>query len=551
MRVIAVTSAVLLVAGSLYGQPFVDAPVFGTREYFRTHFGHTLPRVEMKAPARLSEFVVDGHLELSLRAYLELVLANNTQIAIQKLNVEIPKHALTRALAAFDPTFVGTFRSTRTQSPTADVLAGAAAVNQLTQPVSFAYQQTLDTGTTYSIGFTGNKNSTNSAFATVNPSISAALNFQVTQPLLRNRGRFVNRLQYFIAQSRLNISKHDLQTQLMALLAQAENVYWSAIEARENLRVTEEALKLADAFLRRARRELELGAISPLDIYQPEQNRANQEIFLTQARYQYAQALDAIRQQIGADLDPDFRHMPIVLTEPVLPPEREEAIDPEQMVEIAYQRRPDLKAQLENLKIDDFNYEVAKNQLKPDLSLGLTYSSQGLGGIYYRKTNVFGGQAQVVEVIPGGLGDALRQVFGLDYPTYGFSLTLRLPIRDRRAASDLADALVNKKLNSLRVQNLQQQIRLEVLNAVNQLESAKARVKLAQTSLEFSQKRVEAEQKKYDLGVTTIFFVLDAQNALTAAQSQLVTAVAQYRRAWTNLLRVTGQLLEARGVVIQ
>jgi len=535
----------------LRAQLYFDAPVFGTPSYFRTHFGNTLPRVELKPPARLADFVVDGHLELSLRAYLELVLANNTQIQIQRLSLEIPKNALTRALAPFDPTFVASFRSTRTQTPTADVLAGAQTLSQLTQPFSFTYQQTLDTGTTYSIGFSGDKRSTNNMFATVNPSISAGLSFQITQPLLRNRGRFVNRLQYLVAESRLKSTRYQTENEIMRLLAQAENVYWNAIEARENLRVTEEALKLAETFLQRARRELELGAISPLDIYQPEQNRANQEIFLTQARYQYAQALDAIRQQIGADLDPDFRNMPIVLTEPVLPPAEEETVDPEKMVEIAFRKRPDLKAQLESLRLDDLQYEVAKNSLRPDLSLGMSYTSQGLGGTVYERSNVFGGQSQILRIIPGGLRDALNQVFGFDYPTYGFSLTLRLPLRDRRAAADLADALISKRLDALRARNLEQQIRLEVLNAVNQLESAKARVKLAQTALEFSQKRVEAEQKKYDLGVTTIYFVLDAQNALTAAQSQLVTAVAQYRRNMTNLLRVTGQLLEERGVIVQ
>ena len=140
---------------------------------------------------------------------------------------------------------------------------------------------------------------------------------------------------------------------------------------------------------------------------------------------------------------------------------------------------------------------------------------------------------------------------GFDYPTYGFSLNLRLPIRDRRAVADLADAAVSKRMNTLRARSTEQTIRLEVLNAVNQLESSKARVKLAKTSLDFSQKRVDAEQQKYDLGVTTIYFLLDAQNSLAASQSELVTQASQYRRNLTTLLRVTGQLLEQRGVVVR
>ncbi len=94
------------------GTELVEAPVFGTGNYFRTHFANTRPRVELMGPARLSDFLLDGHLELSLRGYLELVLANNTEIAIQKLSIESPKNAITRALARFDPTVVASFRAT-------------------------------------------------------------------------------------------------------------------------------------------------------------------------------------------------------------------------------------------------------------------------------------------------------------------------------------------------------------------------------------------------------------------------------------------------------
>lgn len=551
----------LVCAGTLGAQPLlpiggskqlkdgitvIEAPRFGSPHWFRTHFVQPQPpRVSLRAPARLADFVVDGHLELSLKDYLELVLANNTDIAIQRLTIETPKNAITRALGRFDPAVVTTFRSTRTVSPTSSQLEGAQTLSQLTQPLSFAYQQTLETGTIYNIGFSGNKRSTNSAFATVNPSINASLDFSVTQPLLRNFGSYVNRLQVMVAESRLKQSRFDLENQLLRLLAQAETIYWNVVDARENLRVNQESLRLAEALLKRSERELELGAISPLDIFQPQQNRAIAEIAVTQSIYRLAQAVDALRQQIGADLDPDFRDMPIVLTEPVVPGEAEEPIDKEMMVELALRQRPDLKSALTSLDIDDLNYQSAKNLLRPDLSLTMSYSAAGLGGTFFES---LGGGA--FRPIPGGLGDALNQVLGFNFPTYGFALSLRLPIRDRAAVANLADAAVSKRLNSLRARQVEQQIRLEVLNAVNNVESSRARLKLAQLSVDFAQKRLDAEQKKYDLGVTTIFFLLDAQNRLAEAQSQLVTEASQYRRNLTNLLRVSGQLLRERNVVV-
>ena len=532
------------------GTEILEAPVFGTGKYFKTHFAAPRQRVELMGPTRLEDFVVDGHLELSLRGYLELVLANNTNIQIQKLIIETPKNAITRALGRFDPSLVANFRSTRTITPTTSSLEGAATLSQLTQPLSLNYQQTLDTGTNFSIGGSGNKRTTNSEFSTVNPSINASFDVSFTQPLIRNFGRDVNRIPVMIAQSRVKLSHYNLEEQLLTLVSRAEQAYWSVIDARENLRVSREALGLADAFLRRAERELELGAISELDIYQPQQNRARQEILVTQAIYRLEQQYDALRLQMAADIDPDYRDMPITLTEPVLPPTDEENVDSEAMVEMAYRRRPDLQASLESLNIDDLNHRSAKNQLRPDLSLSVSYSSAGVGG----NESVFGGQGAnrvLLRTLPGGIGDALNQLFGFDFPTYGFTLALRLPIRDRSSVANLADAAVSKKLNTLRTRLTQQQIRLAVLDAVNNVESSKARVKLAQTSLDFSQKRLDGEQKKYDLGVTTIFFLLDAQNALAEAQADLVTQAAQYRRSVTNLLRVTGQLLQERGIVIQ
>lgn len=551
-----------LIAAAAFGQQmeftpgstaYLDAPRFPSGTWLRQHFDKPVPRVELQAPARLPEFVVNNRLELSLRSYLELVLANNTDIQIQKLTIETQRNAITRAFAAFDPVATASFRSTRAESPTNDALAGAATLNQLTQPFNLNYQQTLDTGTQYTVGFNANKSSTNSAFANFNPALTSGLNMNFTQPLLRNRGREVNRLPIVIAKTRFRSAQYNLTDQLMRLLQTAELAYWAVIEARESLKVQEQALQLFDTLLKRSQRELELGAISPLEIYQPQQQYASQEVFVTQARYRLAQAEDALRRQMGADLDPQYRSMAIELSETVLPPTDDRPFDKEQIVETAMRKRPDLRSALNNIEVDDLTIKQAKNSLLPDLSLTGTYTSSGRGGQFFQRTNVFAGDGtsnSVISVIPGGLGDALSQTFQFTYPTYGFGLTLRLPIRDRRAQADFADATVSKRLNSLRARTTEQGIRLEVLNAVNQVENSRASVKLAQVRLDFSQKRVEAEQKRYDLGVTTIFFVIQAQNDLVSAQADLVQQSVQYRRNLLNLQRVTGQLLEDRGVVI-
>ncbi len=541
----------LAVAASFPAQ--AEEVSFPRLTYFRNHFSTPPSKVTLRPPVRLQDFVVDNTLELSLRAYLDLVLLNNTEIEVQRLSVETYKNAIQRAFGTFDPSLTATFTSTRTVSPASDALAGANTSNTLNQPMEFTYRQTLETGTTYTVGLGGTKYSTNSSFATFNPSLTSRLSFGFTQPLLRNRGRDITRLPITIARSRLKANEQTMRNSVMSLLVTAENAYWAVIQARESLRVAEENLKLNDTSLKRYQRELELGALSPLEIYRPQANYASAEISVTQARYNLISAEDSLRRQIGADLDPDIRRLPIRLTESVLPPAESE-IDREAMVEKALAMRPDFRASLIGLDIDDLTIRQATNSLRPELSLTGTYTSSGRGGDFFQRTNVFSGDgtsSTVVRMTPGGLGDAFNQMFNFDYPVYAFGLTLRLPLRDRAAAATLADALLTKRLDSLRLRALEQSIRQEVLNAVTNVESSKASVKLATVNRDLAQKALDAEQKKYELGVNTIYFVLEAQQNLTTAENQWVNTAVNYRRNLLTLYRVTGQLLEDRGIVLQ
>ncbi len=527
---------------------YVVAPAFPSKAWVRQHFQPEVPRIELKRPVRLADFVQDGKLELSLKNYMELVLSNNTDIEIQRLNVEIPRNAITRAAAIFDPAFFGRFAATRQNTPANDLLAGASQLSSLTQPWTANYTQLLSTGTQIQGGFGGQRLSNNSTLQTFNPSVSTNLNFQFTQPLLRGRGGYITKLPISIARSRLRQSEYQIQDTVLRLIAAAETLYWNAIEARESLRVQEKALELADAALKRTQRELELGATSQLEIFQPQAQYATAEISVTQARFRLAQVEDQLRRQISADLDADIRKLPVVLTEAVTPPTETADLDKDSLITRAMDMRPDLRSARQALDIDDLNVVVAKNALLPNLALTGGYTTAGRGGIFYPRNSF--NQTGPVTPIPGGLGDAFDQMFGFNFPTYNFALTLNLPLRDRRAAADLADSTVARKRDLLAVRTTEQQIRLEVLNAINQVENSRASVKLAQIARDLAQKRVDAEQKRYELGTTTIFFVLAAQTDLTQAESSLVTQSVSYRRNLLILQQRTGELLAERGVVI-
>jgi outer membrane protein TolC len=533
----------------------IDSPVFPTPSYFKKHFDTQPARVELRGPVRIDDFVIGDHLELSLRSYLELVMANNTDMQVQRLSIETQRNAITRAFAPFDPSLLATFQSQRTKTQTGDVLSGAEVLSQLSQPARFSYSQRLQTGTLLNVGFFASKTASNSAFASFNPLLNTQLALDFQQPLLRGRGTYVQRLPIMIARSRYRQSEYSMHDQITRLLVQAENAYWQLVLERESLRVQEEALKLNEAFLKRNERELELGAISPLDIFNPQAQYESAKIQVSQARYRVIQAEDALRRQIGADLDPRYQRMPIEPTEPVAAPASITDFDREALVQTALRLRPDLKAQLQALDIDDLQLKSAQNQLRPDLSITGAYTSTGRGGIFYERGNVFTEfgerQSQIIRTVPGGFGDSLNQLFGFGFPVYSFGLRLQLPLRDRAAAANLADATVSKRLDALRARSLEQNIRQEVLNAITQVESSRASIDIAKVQLDLAQKALDAENRKYELGTTTAFFVLDAQQRLVQAQAQLVNQTVTHRRNLLTLLQRTGELPDERGVQIQ
>jgi len=520
-----------------------SAPWLGSSSYWKKNFGHMDKSVTLRPPIKLKDFVVDGKLRLSLRDYLDLVVNNNTDIGIQRLTLETPMNAIQRASAIFDPTLTANYGATRSSTPATNQLQGANIVSNLDQPFSTRFQQLTPLSTTLFSQLNINRSSTNNTFQTFNPSYSPTWQMGFTQPLLRNRGRYITKLPITIAKAQRVSQEFGFVDQVQRLVVTSENAYWDTVSARERLRVQREALKLAEASLERSRREVELGATSPLEIFQPEQNAASAKLNVVQIEYQLQQAEDVLRRQIGADLDPDIRNLPIELTENISAGIDKAPIDREQMVSLAYEKRPDLRAVRTNIEVNDLQIDSSMNALKPQLNFQGTYSTQGRGG----NTRVSG--SDPVIIIPGGLSDALGQFF--NYNTYAFSLNLNLPIRDRAASANLADAVVNRKLNAMRLRNTEQQIRQEVLTGVSQVESGRANVQLAEIAVDFARKRAEADQKRYDLGVINIFFLLSAQNDLTVAESQLVNAQVTYRRNLLTLQQRLGTLLESKNIVIQ
>ena len=543
------TTGILLTAGA-----FAQLSSFPKPSYFRETFSKTQPKIELKDPVRLKDFVASGKLELSLKNYLALVMSNNTDIQIQMLSLEMPKNAIQRAFGVWDPRAVASFTTTRATTPPTSALDGATELKTLSQPLSMSVTQTLPEGINYTVAWGGSKSTSNSTFNNYNPALASNLSITVSQPLIQNRGAYVNRLMLMTARSRLKISEYGLKVQMLTLVSAAESAYWDVVAARESLKVAEGARDVSAAFLKLSQKQLELGALSPLDIYNPEQQLATNEVLVAQARFTLVQKEDVLRKQISADLDPEIRKLPMVLTDLAEMPLEAIDFDNEQSVQLAMQNRPDLKQAVQTLDVDNLGIESARNELLPNLALIGNYTVNGRGGVFLTRTNVFdpnGNAASVLTSVPGGVADALSQMFGFGFSSYQLGLRLTLPIKSRVASADMADAVVRKRQDALTLRTTQQGVRLDILNGITNVESSKESVKLAKVAQDYAQKALDAENKKYELGTELSQNVLLAQNALAAAESTVVTNQIALRKNLLNLWVKIGTLLDERGIVIQ
>jgi outer membrane protein TolC len=456
-------------------------------------------------------------------------------------------------MGAWDPRLTASFSNTRaTTLPTNATTAQNINLQtkSLNQPYNFAYTQTLPEGLQYTATFLGAKSYQTNSFSSYNPSLTSNLRMAVTQPLIQNRGAYVNRIPLMQAQVGFKISQYQETQQLLTLVNTAETAYWNVIAARENLKVAEAGRTNADEFLKYMQKQLDLGALSPLDIYNPQQSLAAADLQVSQAKFSLTQSEDVLRHQLGADLDPQVRKLPITLTETVdLGPSESVTIDREQAVAKAMMTHPVIRQGMEKLDSDDLGIQSAKNGLLPNLSLSLYYQTAGTGGVYFPRSSLFGGTAG--EPVPGGLGDAFNQMFGFGFPTYFAGLNLTLPIRNRAASAAMATALVQKKADALNLRNQQQAIRLNILSAVTRLEGAEEQLKLAKIQRDFAQKNLDAENTKFQLGTEINQNVINAQQVLVQAESAMVTNQIAVRLNRLNLLTQTGELLDERGIVVK
>jgi outer membrane protein TolC len=492
------------------------------------------------APANLKSYVQEGAIRLSLRDTILIALENNSDIQIEETSIESRKFSLLGAWSPFDPAIQGNLNVNRSSSSGFSQLQGVGAsgngtLNALTQSGQINYLQTFFSGTNINLGISSSKSSTNSSFYFLNPYFSTTLNLQFTQPLLRNLGKFANIAPIKIAQRGLAQSKATFEAEVNDAILQVMGQYWTAVQARGALDVQQRALKLAQTSYERDKRALELGALPPLDISRSESEVAARKVQLIQSQYQLEQAEEALRYTIGADQDFQFQSLKLELTDSPEPAELE-TVNADAVLKDALSARPEIEAANDALRSDQDSIRLAHNQLRPDLELNGSYQSSGLGGNQYSLTT-----GQLTST--GGIGSSFNQLFGFGFPGYGGQLTLNMPIKNRAGQARLGNSLVARTRDLYTSRQVEEQIARQVRDALNQLDTAKLSLAAAEISLDLAKKSLSADQRKFELGAETNFFVLDSQSRLANAELVLLQARISYQLALGAIHHASGKLL--------
>lgn len=532
LRLLLLTSALIL--GCCSGANAQKSSPF---ERFLGISGRLKPLGPLPTPQGLQDHVVNGNLVLTLDDSIRLALSNNTDIRLDHAQIDFAQNNLQRVLSPFDPLATSSFQDSRAKTPTTTQIQGATVLNTLSQTTNFEYSQLFQTGTNFQTTYSANKISTNDSFSFLNPSLFSTLQFQVTQPLLKNFGLFPNRAPILIAQANLKQARASFLGEASDTILQIIGNYWNVVLARENLAVQKKSLEEAEKSYEHDKKALSLGALPPLDIYRSQSQVATRRVGLIQAEYSLKQAEDQFRRGIGADLDPAIRVLDLELTDRPEPSGALPSTDIATALARALANRPEFEGVRQQLMADDYSVRLAHNSLKPDLELSGFYSGNGISG-----NSATTGYT--------GLGSNLSQVFHFTYPTYGGSLSLTLPIKNHSGEANLADALVGRTRDQYQERNTKQSITLEVTLAVRSLEEAKLSMEAAKVAVDLARDTLHADERKYELGAEQVFFVLDAQTQLAQSELNLIQAQVNYQVAVAQLDHSTGDLLDNHHVQI-
>jgi outer membrane protein TolC len=485
---------------------------------------------------------------LSVDDAVRLALEQNLSLQVERLNPQIQDLATSQVKTAWTPTISSTISTANSTSPVSSYLAGAS--NELISKnfgVSVQESQALPWyGSNYSITWNNTRNENNSVFSSPNPSLASNLGFNVTQPLLRNFKIDSNREQLLISKKNREMSDVQLRQTVLVTIRAVKSAYWDLAYAIDNLKVQRQSLEIARESLRDNKARVAVGTMAPIDIVEAEAEVARNEEAVIVAEAQITRSEDALRRIVFDPKVPDFWGMTFELTD--VPTFRAQDVDVDAAVKTALDRRTDIINMRKSLESADISIRYYKNQTLPDLSVQGGYGLSGQGGTSYTFNDSF--PPVPISVVENGWGAVLSQMLSNDFHQWSLGVTVAYPLGHSNAQVSLAKAKVAYSQSELQLRNLELSVATQVREAARTLNTNRKRVDATRVSRELAERKLVAEQKKFEAGMSTNFQVIQAQRDLATARNAELQAVLDYNRSLVDFETVQEAPLAGGAVTI-
>jgi outer membrane protein TolC len=473
--------------------------------------------------------------ELTLDEATARALERNLDIAVERLNPQTFDLNIARIRAAYRPTATSTISQfSRIQPPTSTLNGGTVVDNTTTTYNSGIFQQVPWGGGAFAFQFNNNKQVTSNNLVNYNPAYNNNFAMTLTQPLLRGFLIDNNRQQLVVTALNRDASEIELRGTIATTLANVRNAYWELVFAIQALEVARGSLDLASKLVADNRARVEVGALAPLDVVQAQAEEATRVQALAQADAQERTSELALKRLIVSGTDDPLWNVGITpVDRPTFLPE---PLDVQSAVRKALDNRTDLQIARKTIESNDVTLKYMRNLTLPALDLTAMYGANGLGGTQFRRTGS-GVTSQIVGTVPGGYGDAWRTLTGRDYPTWNLALNLSYPIGPSAQDAQVARAKVQLNQSAAQLRSLELQVATDVTNAALQVQSGLTRYQAATVARSLAQQRLDAEQSRFEVGLSTNFLVVQAQRDLATAQNTELRALLDYRKALVDYER--------------
>lgn len=483
-------------------------------------------------------------LALSLREAVVLALQHNINLEVARLSLASASQGVLAASGIFDPFVRLDFTESSSASPATNQLVGAQVNKQDRRTFNLNLGALLPTGGQAGVSWTNNRTKTNSAFFFLNPSYTSGLTFSFTQPLLRNFGTDVNRVRIEIARANRKLSFLQFERLVITTLQQVESAYWNLVYARENLKVKQRSLQLAQELLEQTRIRVRVGTSAPIDIVQSEATVAAREQDIILAENAVQAAADRLKILLGFEEPSDFL-AEIKPTDSLQA--QQQTIDFEEAVQQALKTRSELRSKQVEAEIIQRNLLLARSNLLPQLDFSVNYGYAGVGGVFTQRNPQTG---QVLLTVPGNWDDALQQIWDRDYKQWSAAITFSQTLGNHQAKAELARRRFELAAAVQEAAAQRQAVIAEVREGVRNLEASGKAIAAAVKARELAEKNLEAELKKFENGMSTNYQVLKIQEDLAAAQVAELQARVGFRQALVAYEVAVGSLLETMGIAL-